>query len=106
MIRDTQPLMMNRQTELFRFSGDVSDPDFLDWICHRANRLGLNGWVREDSAGGFIEALASGPEELLDAMELGCSLGPITVWVETVERCPHDSDGPMPNGFKILTQAD
>ncbi|MEH6728897.1 MAG: acylphosphatase [Hyphomicrobiales bacterium] len=106
MIRDTQPLMMNRQTELFRFSGDVSDPGFLDWICHRANQLGLSGWVREDVSGNCIEALASGPEELLDAMELGCSLGPITVWVETVERFPHDSDAPIPNGFKILTQMD
>lgn len=28
----------------------------------------------------------SGPEELIDMMEMGCSLGPIDVWVETIER--------------------
>lgn len=93
---------MNKQTELFRFSGDVNKPDFLHWICHRANRLGLNGWVREDVSAKSIEVLASGPEELLDAMELGCSLGPITVWVEDVERYPHKTDSPVPNGFNIL----
>lgn len=100
-----RPIMIS-QTELFRFSGDVNKPDFLHWICHRANRLGLNGWVREDAAGTFIEVLASGPEELLDAMELGCSLGPISVWVEDIERYPHKSDRPIPNGFNILSPLD
>jgi acylphosphatase len=98
--------MRNRQTELFRFTGDVGDPDFLHWICHRANRLGLDGWVRQGGAGSAVEALASGPEELLDAMELGCSLGPMTVWVEQVERCPHESGAPLSIGFKILAPVD
>ena len=30
----------------------------------------------------------AGPVELIDMMEMGCSLGPIDVWVETIERRP------------------
>ena len=93
-------------TLLFTFSGDVNKPDFLHWICHRANRLGLDGWVREDVSARTIEVLASGPEEMLDAMELGCSLGPITVWVEEIERCAYAAQPNIEKGFSIRTIKD
>jgi len=34
----------------------------------------------------------AGPIELIDMMEVGCSLGPIDVWVETIFRTPIESD--------------
>lgn len=88
-------------SELFKLSGDVSNPGFLDWICHRAQRLGLNGWVQANLSQQTIEILVDGPEDLLDAMELGCSLGPITVWVEHIERIPTGTDEDIHNGFTI-----
>jgi hypothetical protein len=33
-----------------------------------------------------IELEVAGPVELIDMMEMGCSLGPIDVWVERIER--------------------
>jgi hypothetical protein len=30
--------------------------------------------------------------ELIDMMEVGCSLGPIDVWVETIDRAPVDRE--------------
>ena len=50
--------------------------------------------------------LASGPEEMLDAMELGCSLGPITVWVEEIERCAYAAQPNIEKGFSIRTIKD
>lgn len=87
--------------ERFKLSGDVNKPDFLDWISHRAQRLGLTGWVQENPDQEIIEIVVDGPLDLLDAMELGCSLGPITVWVEHIERTPCGDDEDIHNGFNI-----
>ena len=87
-------------SELMIFTGNVGAPDFPDWIVHRARRLGLKGWVK-NSSGGSIEVLVIGPPDLVDAMELGCSLGPMSVRVETIERRPHSIDR-VPNGFHRL----
>lgn len=48
-------------------------------------RLGLGG-VPLRRADGTVEITLSGPPDLIDAMELGVSLGPIDVWVETIGR--------------------
>lgn len=37
---------------------------------------------------GSIDLIVEGPPELIDAMEIGCWLGPIDVWVETIVRAP------------------
>lgn len=82
------------------FTGDVSAPDFLDWIVHRARRLGLRGWVRTgDTAAASVEVLVAGAPDLIDAMEVGCSLGPISVLVDTVERFAAPGVV-VPNGFE------
>ena len=69
--------------------GDLSSPDFPDWIIHRARRLGLKGGITEvgDQA---ISLVIAGPAELVDAMEVGCSLGPMSVQVEAIERAAID----------------
>lgn len=33
-----------------------------------------------------------GQSDLIDALEVGCLLGPIDVWVETITRGPAESD--------------
>ena len=84
-------------TELLVFTGDVGAPDFVDWIIHRARRLGLKGWVNTGTER-RVEVLVAGPIDLVDAMELCCSLGPMSVSVDAVERKPH-AISPLPNGF-------
>jgi hypothetical protein len=42
-----------------------------------------------------VEITLSGPTDLVDAMEMGISLGPIDVWVEAIARQSlENKDGP------------
>lgn len=69
--------------------GDLDPSSFVPWILRHAAKLGLS---QEISHAGpdRIELELAGPEELIDMMEMGCSLGPIDVWVEAIERRPID----------------
>ena len=91
-------------SELLTFHGNVGAEDFPSWIAHRADRLGLNGWVKPDATGDTIEVMVSGPADLIDAMELGCSLGPISVWVESIDRVPANLEYVGQQGFRIITR--
>lgn len=83
--------------------GDVGAADYPAWITHRANRLGLSGWARPDPNGKSIEVFVCGPPDLIDAMELGCSLGPMSVWVEKIDRAAgNDVGNQLSDGFEIL----
>ncbi|WP_087149133.1 acylphosphatase [Pararhizobium antarcticum] len=65
--------------------GDLEGASFVPWIRRHAAKLGLDHVICHASAA-RIELEIAGPEELLDMMEMGCSLGPIDVWVERIER--------------------
>jgi acylphosphatase len=75
----------NQSTERMTISGELAPETFLPWIERHAAKLGLARAVFYASDE-RIELDLSGPEELIDMMEMGCSLGPIEVWVETIER--------------------
>jgi acylphosphatase len=80
-----QPEHNSLVTERFRIMGNVGLPHFLPWIEGHARRLGLS--MNASSQDGHrIDLVVSGPAELVDAMALGCSLGPIDVWVDAIER--------------------
>ncbi|MEM7376012.1 MAG: acylphosphatase [Pseudomonadota bacterium] len=85
---DPAPGPANRgpSRELIVFSGRLDTADFMQWVHHRACKLGLFGHVRPH--GEAVLADVTGPDELIDAMALCCSLGPVSSWVETVERTP------------------
>lgn len=71
--------------ERFTIEGDLAAESFVPWIVRHMRRLGLRGIVtRRDD--GRVDVTLSGPEDLIDAMELGVSLGPIDVWVEAITR--------------------
>ncbi|MEJ8308155.1 acylphosphatase [Agrobacterium larrymoorei] len=65
--------------------GSLDTESFLPWISRHAAKLGLEQRVRHADQT-RIELILSGPVELIDAMEMGCSLGPINVWVEDIQR--------------------
>jgi acylphosphatase len=71
--------------ERFTIEGDLEAESFLPWILRHIERLGLRG-VPLRRADGQVEITLSGPDDLIDAMELGVSLGPIDVWVEAIAR--------------------
>lgn len=78
-------------TEDFRLLGDVGATQFPVWIMRHAGKLGLTGSVVSQSKG-LIEMRFSGPSELLEALAVGCSLGPREVWVDRVDRLPVKGD--------------
>ena len=65
--------------------GDLGAASFVPWIRRHAAKLGLSQAISHVSTD-RMELEVEGPEELIDMMEMGCSLGPIDVWVETIER--------------------
>ncbi len=71
--------------ERFTIEGDLEAESFLPWIVRHMQRLGLRG-VPVRRANGQVEITLEGPADLIDAMELGVSLGPIDVWVEAIAR--------------------
>lgn len=73
------------QAERFIIRGDLAAPTFLPWVARHLHRLGLQGQTRRESDA-CVELLVEGPPDLIDAMEMGVSLGPIEAWVETIER--------------------
>ena len=74
----TQPHRHHFQ-ERMTILGDLEASSFLPWIRRHVERAVFVVY-------GDIEV--AGPVELIDMMEMGCSLGPIDVWVETIERTP------------------
>ncbi|MBP1843392.1 hypothetical protein J2046_001646 [Rhizobium petrolearium] len=69
--------------------GDLDASSFVPWIRRHAAKLGLSQDIAHTGPD-RIELEVTGPEELIDMMEMGCSLGPIDVWVDTIERRPID----------------
>lgn len=67
--------------------GRLVPASFVPWIRRHAAKLGLVQNIAHMSSD-RIEIELSGSEELIDMMEMGCSLGPIDVWVETIDRAP------------------
>ena len=72
-------------SQSFTVLGDVGAPIFATWIARHARRLGLRGAILRHDAG-QVEMVVTGLQDLLDAMALGCSLGPQEVWVERIDR--------------------
>ncbi|WP_411969873.1 acylphosphatase [Mesorhizobium sp. CA12] len=71
--------------------GDVEVASFLPWIERHAAKLGLAHAICV-AGPDRVELDIAGPVELIDMMEMGCSLGPIDVWVETIRRAPIESE--------------
>jgi len=77
----------NHFDERMTIRGQLAPASFLPWISRHAAKLGLVQRIAHTSSD-RIELELSGSADLIDMMEMGCSLGPIDVWVETIDRAP------------------
>jgi acylphosphatase len=68
-------------TAAIRMTGDVRATDFPAWILRHAAKLGL-GNVTVTAMKGSLTVQATGPDEMLQALVLACSLGCASVLVE------------------------
>lgn len=78
---DGQAIRSERMTIL----GSLDTVSFLPWIDRHATKLGLSQTIHHADQT-RIDLILTGPLELIDAMEMGCSLGPMTVWVDEIQR--------------------
>lgn len=72
-------------TEDFRILGHVGAVQFPGWIAAHAAKLGLTGGILTQTEQ-CLEMRYCGPPDLLDALAVGCSLGPREVWVDRIDR--------------------
>jgi hypothetical protein len=77
----------SRYRERMTILGELDAATFVPWIRRHAAKLGLAQAIAHTGPD-RIELDVAGPPELIDMMEVGCSLGPIEVWVETISRTP------------------
>ena len=77
--------------------GRVQGVGYRWWTVREAERLGLDGWVR-NRRDGSVELLAVGRAEALDALEAACLRGPSAAVVESVETFDAEDDGAV--GFR------
>ena len=77
------------------FIGRFRPESFLEFVHHRAERLALSTrleTVRRDR----IEVFVTGEEDLIDAFEIACTLGPIDCLVLDHERVANVVDKDVP----------
>jgi len=67
------------------FTGKFHPDSFADFVRHRANRLSIEAHIAVNDTE-RLEVAVSGEEDLVDAFEMACSLGPIDCLVLDVNR--------------------
>ena len=81
--------------------GRVQGVSFRAWTQHQAELHGLKGWVR-NRRDGTVEAVFSGPGNLVDVMLKACHEGPSGSRVERVETLDRAApEGDTPDRFEI-----
>jgi acylphosphatase len=83
-------------TYRLRILGDVGAADFRAWTLRHAARLGLGCAIIAHRAD-CLELTATGPGDLVEALALGCSLGPRSVMVDRVETAAEAREIPFPD---------
>jgi acylphosphatase len=71
--------------------GRVQGVGYRAWVEHQARARGLEGWVR-NRRDGSVEALFSGPADIVADMVASCSQGPSSAGVEAVNDAPTGLD--------------
>jgi acylphosphatase len=76
--------MTESRTAHVLIHGRVQGVSFRAWTQHQAQLRGLKGWVR-NRMDGSVEAVFSGPADLVEVMLKACHQGPAGAFVEDVE---------------------
>lgn len=82
---------------LVRIEGRVQGVWYRGWTVRTAGRLGLDGWVRNQSDGS-VEAVFAGPVANVEAMIKRCRRGPPAAAVTAVYPSPYE--GEVEPGFR------
>lgn len=80
--------------------GDVHNVGFRAMTRHRARKIGVNGWVKNNTDG-TVEALFEGDDEKVNDMIEWCRKGPPTSYVEDVDVAEEKYSGEF-KSFEIV----
>jgi len=83
-------------------SGRVQGVGFRAFVVGEAEKLGLDGWVR-NRRDGTVEAVFAGAEQEIQYMLMELNAGPPAAEVSDVQPGPYA--GPVPQGFSFLPTA-
>ncbi len=93
---------MQRQAIRLTIRGRVQGVGYRAWAADQAQRLGLDGWVR-NRRDGSVELLAVGPDTRIEQMIEACRRGPPAARVTEVDHHADHDDGGI--GFRHLPTA-
>lgn len=82
----------------YAISGRMNVASYLDFVADRANWLGLSGWVAA-TGDNSVTLIAAGPEALVGALEMACTLGPLDALIDDVRDMGQPEA--VPAGFSI-----
>jgi acylphosphatase len=71
--------------------GRVQGVGYRYWVEHQAVAHGLEGWVR-NRRDGSVEAVFSGPADVVSNMVASCRRGPSSARVDAVDEFPGHAD--------------
>lgn len=86
----------DRIARRLRIHGRVQGVYYRGWTVEAAEKLGLDGWVR-NRLDGTVEALAVGPRTSVETLIVACHKGPPAAQVELVEV--EEAQGIVARGF-------
>jgi len=81
----------------YAITGRIDPATYLPFVLNRAKWLDIHGWASAEE--GRATVVAAGPEALVGALEMACTLGPWDALVE--EIVVHDEPGNVAPGFDI-----
>lgn len=85
-----------RVSRRFAIAGRLDVAEYLAFVVERANWFGIDGWVAAEDAR-RVTLVAAGPEAMVGALEMACTLGPLSALVEEISRS--DERAPVARGF-------
>ena len=85
--------------------GRVQGVGYRAWTHHQAQLHGLRGWVR-NRRDGSVEAVFSGPSDLVEVMLKACRQGPLGAVIEAIEEIGSGQDDTIrAGGFEVRETA-
>ena len=63
--------------------GRMDVPQYLAFVAERAGWLDISGWAAAEGNG--VTLVAAGPEALVGALEMACTLGPLDALIVRIE---------------------
>jgi acylphosphatase len=82
---------MNDTIRQVTIRGRVQGVGYRYWVEQQATTHALEGWVR-NRRDGSVEALFSGPEDVVSNMVASCRRGPSSARVDAVDEHPGNAD--------------